>query len=30
MAVSEGKRLHCGFSEAIDELEWAIESQLTW
>jgi hypothetical protein len=30
MAASEGKLLHCGFSEAIDEIDWAIESQLTW
>ncbi|CDS48539.1 hypothetical protein [Polaromonas sp. CG9_12] len=30
MAIDEGKHLHCGFSEAIDESEWAIQSQLTW
>ena len=30
IAVSEGKRLQCGFSEATDESECAINSQLTW
>lgn len=30
MAIAKGKRLHCGFSEAVDEFEWAIQSQLTW
>lgn len=30
IAVSEGLSLTCGFSGAIDEVEWAIESQLRW
>ena len=30
MAINEGSFLNCGLSEAMDEVEWAIQSQLSW
>ncbi|TAM43863.1 MAG: hypothetical protein EPN61_07660 [Burkholderiaceae bacterium] len=30
MAVNEGLFLNCGLSEAMDEVEWAVQSQLSW